>query len=264
MSISVHGAIMEFITGNNFQERCLLVLDERGLTWHTGVENETLTFFVKTDYIDNFFSSSLLPKDNFILLTHNSDYSINFSHEKYLEYPFLEKWYAQNVNFAHPKLIPIPIGIANSEWPHGDVSTLKSVMQSDFEKNRLMYANFNVNTNYKQRSYCLKFVPNQFVENNVPFQTYLTHTAQSYFSICPLGNGIDSHRIWESLYLKTIPVTERTYNIEYLKSKLNLPIILVDDWSELSTMSTLNTDQYFKLIESFDPSNLDINKLLQN
>lgn len=256
---------MEFITGNNFKKRCHFSVDEHGFGMRTGVENKTLIFFVKTDYVDKFFSSpSLLPEENFILLTHNSDYGVDSSHLKYLEYPFLEKWYAQNVNFAHQKLTPIPIGIANSEWPHGDVSILESVIQSDFEKSNLMYANFNINTNHKQRSYCLKFVPNEFVENNVSFQTYLTHTAQSFFSICPLGNGIDSHRIWESLYLKTIPITERTYNIEYLKHKFNLPIILVDDWSELSNMSILNTDHYLKLIDSFTPSSLDIDKLLQN
>ena len=256
---------MEFITGNNFKKRCHFSVDEHGFGMCTGVENKTLTFFVKTDYVDKFFSSPLLlPDENFILLTHNSDYGVDPSHLKYLEYPFLEKWYAQNVNFEHQKLIPIPKGIANSEWPHGDVSALEFVIQSDLEKNNLMYANFNINTNHKQRSYCLKFVPNEFVENDVSFQAYLTHTAQSLFSICPLGNGIDSHRIWESLYLKTIPITERTYNIEYLKNKFNLPIILVDDWSELSNMSILNTDHYLKLIDSFTPSSLNIDKLLQN
>ena len=255
---------MEFITGNNFKKYCNFILDENGFRQQDITrtkQHTTPIFFVKTDYVDSFFSGSLLPKENFILLTHNSDHSIGYQHIKYLEYPFLKSWYAQNVNLIHPKLIPIPIGIANSEWPHGDVSTLESVILSDLKKNQLMYANFNVNTNYKQRLYCLKFIDNRYIENNVSFQTYLNNTAQAYFSICPLGNGIDSHRIWESLYLKTVPVVEDTYNIRRLQNSLNLPIVIVKEWKELTDLN-LNIQLYNNTINSFNPDVLTIENFI--
>lgn len=252
---------MEFITGNNFKKHCTHILDEHGFKEQKHNTEDKSVFFVKTDYLDTFFNSSLLSEKKFILLTHNSDYNINSNHITYIEHPFLEKWYAQNVNFEHQKLIPIPIGIANSEWSHGDISVLESVMQSNFEKKQLMYANFNINTNYKQRSYCLKFIPNKYIENNVPFRTYLEHTAQSYFSICPLGNGIDSHRIWESLYLKTVPITESTYNISYLKRKNNLPILLIDNWADISNLN-LNDNTYKNLMHNFNPNTLLTTKFL--
>jgi len=255
---------MEFITGNNFKKYCNFILDENGFRQQNITRTKPQTtpiFFVKTDYVDSFFSGSLLPKESFILLTHNSDHSIGHQYIKYLEYPFLKSWYAQNVNLIHPKLIPIPIGIANSEWPHGDVSTLESVILSDLKKNQLMYANFNVNTNYKQRSYCLKFIDNRYIENNVSFQTYLNNTAQAYFSICPLGNGIDSHRIWESLYLKTVPVVEDTYNIRRLQNSLNLPIVIVKEWKELTDLN-LNIQLYNNTINSFNPDVLTIENFI--
>jgi hypothetical protein len=253
---------MEFITGNNFKKYCTHTLDEHGFKEQKQHNTEDMSmFFVKTDYLDTFFCSSLLSEKKFILLTHNSDYNINSNHINYVEHPFLEKWYAQNVNFEHQKLIPIPIGIANSEWSHGDISVLESVMRSNFEKKQLMYANFNISTNYKQRSYCLKFIPNKYIENNVPFRTYLEHTAQSYFSICPLGNGIDSHRIWESLYLKTVPIAENTYNISYLKRKHNLPILLIDNWSDISNLD-LNNNTYKNLMHNFNPDKLLTKKFL--
>jgi hypothetical protein len=255
---------MEFITGNNFKKYCNFILDENGFRQQNITRTKPQTtpiFFVKTDYVDSFFSGSLLPKESFILLTHNSDHSIGHQYIKYLEYPFLKSWYAQNVNLIHPKLIPIPIGIANSEWPHGDVSTLESVILSDLKKNQLMYANFNVNTNYKQRLYCLKFIDNRYIENNVSFQTYLNNTAQAYFSICPLGNGIDSHRIWESLYLKTVPVVEDTYNIRRLQNSLNLPIVIVKEWKELTDLN-LNIQLYNNTINSFNPDVLTIENFI--
>jgi hypothetical protein len=255
---------MEFITGNNFKKYCNFILDENGFRQQdiTRTKQQTTpVFFVKTDYVDSFFSGSLLPKENFILLTHNSDRSIGHQHIKYLDYPFLKSWYAQNVNLIHPKLIPIPIGIANSEWPHGDASILESVISSDLKKNQLMYANFNINTNYKQRSYCLKFIDNRYIENNVSFQTYLNSTAQAYFSICPLGNGIDSHRIWESLYLRTLPVVEDTYNIRCLQNSLNLPIVIVKAWNELTDLD-LNIQLYNNIIDDFNPNILTIENFI--
>lgn len=254
---------MEFITGNNFKEYCDFILDEHGFRQQTieYKKSQTPVFFVKTDYIEFFFSSALLPKENFILLTHNGDLEINSKHIKYLNYTFLQKWYAQNVNIIHEKLIPIPIGIANPQWPHGDISVLNSVIQSNPKRDRLMYANFSINTNYKQRSYCLKFISSKYIENNVSFQTYLTHIAQSYFNICPLGNGIDSHRIWESLYLRTVPIVEDTYNIRYLQRSFNLPIILVNDWNKLMNLDLSDT-LYNEVIGNFDSSILIVENFI--
>ena len=114
-----------------------------------------------------------------------------------------------------------------------------------------MYSNFNLSTNTKQREYCLQYIKPEYVENNVTFETYLQHTAESYFSICPLGNGIDSHRIWESLYLRTVPIVEETYNISYLQRSLNLPIVIIKKWNELPNLD-LNIKLYNNLIDSFN------------
>jgi len=48
--------------------------------------------------------------------------------------------------------------------------------------------------------------------------------------ICPRGNGVDCHRVWEVLYLGRVPVVERSIAMSFFKE---LPILFVDDWSEL-------------------------------
>ena len=242
---------MNFITGNNFKNISNYILDETGFRKNLETRDTPL-YFVKTDYIDNFFHSSLLPKREFRLITHNSDFSINQKHAMYLEYKYLKTWFAQNVNFQHTKLIPIPIGIANEQWSHGNKETLQSVIDKNYKKKQLMYANFNISTNPRQRKYCLQHIKSQYVENNASFATYLQHTAEAYFSVCPLGNGIDSHRIWESLYVKTVPIAENTYNIKYLTDTYRLPILLINDWSELSNIE-LNKNIYQSLMINFDP-----------
>lgn len=254
---------MNFITGNSYKRYAHYIWDEDGFHRNNQCYSNTLTFFIKTDYIIPFFNSSYITNNPFVLITHNSDLDINSSYSQYLELSNLIKWYAQNVNYQHKKLIPIPIGIANEQWPHGNTQILQSVIDRQYKKRALMYANFNISTNLNQRKYCLQYVKSEYVENNVSFETYLQHTAESYFSICPLGNGLDSHRIWESLYLKTVPIAEKTYNIEYLQKRHNLPILAIDDWADLPNLQ-LEDKLYQNYIEFFNKPTLIIEEILND
>lgn len=254
---------MNFISGHNLRDICNYILDDKGFRPNPLVqstESTTVKYFVKTDYIDLFFNQ-LIPDHNFILITHNSDYSINSRHAQYLDNSTLVKWYAQNVDYQHEKLIPIPIGLANQEWPHGDTSIVENIMHAEISKTRLMYANFSIKTNPSVRQYCLQFIPQQYIENNVSFFIYMTHLAQSCFSICPLGNGIDSHRIWESLYVNTIPIAEKTYNLQYLQKQYNLPIIFIEDWGELPSLD-LSSSIHKEMLNSWNVSHLDMTSFI--
>jgi hypothetical protein len=65
------------------------------------------------------------------------------------------------------------------------------------------------------------------------WRQYLKLLGSHQFSACPRGNGIDTHRIWESLYLGVIPVVERTELSEHWRA-CGLPLVLVDQWSEVT------------------------------
>jgi hypothetical protein len=51
------------------------------------------------------------------------------------------------------------------------------------------------------------------------------------FEISPRGNGIDCHRTWEALILKTIPIV-RTSRIDPIYD--GLPVAIVNDWDEVT------------------------------
>ena len=68
-------------------------------------------------------------------------------------------------------------------------------------------------------------------EPSLPWRQYLRLLGEHEFSACPRGNGIDTHRIWESLYLGVVPIVERTGLTEHW-SACGIPLVLVDDWSE--------------------------------
>jgi hypothetical protein len=58
-------------------------------------------------------------------------------------------------------------------------------------------------------------------------QNLLTHR----FVLCPPGNGVDTHRMWESLAAGAIPVVLRSHAMEPFKE---LPILFVDRYEEVS------------------------------
>jgi hypothetical protein len=53
------------------------------------------------------------------------------------------------------------------------------------------------------------------------------------------GNGVDTHRLWESLYRGSIPVIKRDLWANSL-IQYNLPISLVDDWDEINLSSIIS------------------------
>lgn len=249
---------MNIITGNKFKNLCDFVLDENGFI-KTNKDNEIKIFFVKTDYLDLFFSK-YKPNHPFILLTHNSDYHINISHLNYLNDSFLLNWYAQNVDISHPKLKSIPIGIANERWEHGNINIFEKIIKEENKKNNLTYCNFNINTNLEERSGCLNVIKKLEIKvsPSIDFENYLREVSKSYFVISPNGNGVDCHKTWESLYLKSIPIVTESININFYK---NLPILIIKNWESLDI--NYLTEKNYKLIwDNFNPETLTCNSFL--
>lgn len=225
---------MEFITGNKFKQYCHHSYDEQGYIVNSEPkENEILRIFVKIDYIHIFFT--IKKEKPYILYTHNGDLPVDDSCLKYFDDPFLIKWYGQNVMIIHPKLKSIPIGIANEMWPHGDEKVFNEVINQNLEKQRLIYVNFDVNTNPIERNYCLKHLAknNLHIQPKLPFKKYLEEVAKSYFVVSPNGNGVDCHKTWESLYLESIPIVTKSINSEFYK---DYPIVIIDDWSKFNPL----------------------------
>jgi hypothetical protein len=152
-----------------------------------------------------------------------------------------------NLFIVNKKLVPIPIGIANSMWGHGNLSIWKLILNktnlSINTKPNNIYMNFTVNTNFIKRQLCLNIMLTYNIPNvpNTNYYNYLNLLSTYKFAICPEGNGIDTHRFWECLYLKTIPIClKNTVTLYY--SKL-FPIILLDKWDDLN-LDNLNDNFY--------------------
>ena len=245
---------MNYLDGNTFKSLCYYQYEGNELKINK--EGRQNFIFVKTDFIYQFFTSFNIDF-NFTLITHNSDYDINSSHLPILNNKNLVKWYAQNVNYEHPKLHCIPIGLANDQWVHGNKIIFDKINKSNIKKIITCYANFDIITNPLERTYCLSHLPSEYVYSKTDFSSYLTQLKSSFFTVSPEGNGIDCHKTWEALYFKTIPVVKESTLTRNFKKK-ELPLILIKDWEEIRDIK-FTPQLYNTLISNFNPNNLNIN-----
>ncbi len=171
--------------------------------------------------------------DNTTIITHNSDIGVGPECLKYLNSNKIGKWFGQNRTVSHPKLFSLPIGLANSQWPHGNQETVNNIANQTNEKKYLVYKNFDLSTNYAKRRYVDEVTGANGIpmDANRPFSDYIKILSESCFVIAPPGNGIDCHRIWECLKLKTIPIVE--YH-ECFSQFTHLPILFIDKWERIT------------------------------
>jgi len=220
-------------------EKPKIILKENNLITFINLEidiKENDIVYCQLDYLEVLFRLiKKLDFNNIKIISTQSDRKINKS--LFDRKPnCISKWYSINVDYKHPQLVPIPLGIASYR-------NTKSVIFSDFTNlkhnnkiDKSVYTNFNVNTNYFHRIKAQRAIVNylgQNVKENVDYASYLVNLHSSVYCVAPWGNGYDTHRFWESLYSGTIPVTMVCTHYE---SFSDLPVILVNSYDEIKTI----------------------------
>ncbi len=220
-----------FFCANSIAARCRYVFNFGCFTVNEDQQNNW--YFCKTDYLDYFFAH-YAPDTEFVLFSGHSDSPIGRRYKRYLGRPELKAWFAANVVLRHPKLIPMPVGMANPHprWPNSDTRPLKRVQESSIAKTRLFHAAFKIDNNPRERRRCLRETGIE-LDPPRPFEEYVRELASAYFCISPRGKGIDCHRTWEALYLKTIPIVTRSALTVHHQ---DFPIVAPDDWSEFRSI----------------------------
>jgi hypothetical protein len=188
------------------------------------------------------------------LFFHNGDTTFTQAHSNaLLENNKIISIYSQNLSIPpHDRIKPLPIGIANSMWLHGNIYTWVSKLHMPLpKKQHLIYFYFEIHTNIHKRQRCFDIVRAKGIESQPKksLSDYIQALSTFKFAICPEGNGIDTHRFWECLYLKVIPICPRNIITEYY-SKF-FPVVLLNDWEDLN----INAMETF--YETCDWSNYD-------
>jgi hypothetical protein len=211
--------------------------------------------FVNTWTLNKFFKTIFpILKNKHTFISHNSDMGFNIKFTNFLEDNKVVKWYTQNKEFNHIKLHGLPIGIANQQYSHGNLNLLNKIISNTRQKDILVFKNFDINTNRNERLN----IDNITRKNGIGMtkcssqEEYFNFISRSMFVINPPGNGPDCHRVWESLYLNTVPVVKYS---ECFSDFVDLPILFINDWNDVTVTGLRQNIQNYK-IEKFNNDKL--------
>ncbi|MFI5335075.1 MAG: hypothetical protein ACHQT8_07980, partial [Chlamydiales bacterium] len=201
------------------------------------------TIFVKYDQLERFQTQFLHRiKNRFILISPNSgsgaDNPLPGKFAPLLSSEKIAAWFVQNIDRApSEKVIPLPIGIANHGWEHGNTALLdkyRSLAKKIEARKTGIYVNFSVQTNPQEREPCFQYfskLKGAKVAGSRSFEEYLQDLSDSVFVVSPPGHGLDCHRTWEALLMGCYPIVKHS-TLDPLFE--DLPVVLVSDWSEVT------------------------------
>jgi hypothetical protein len=251
------------ITGNKFSHLC---------------DGENI-IFCKTDFILEDFKRIERISNNIILVTGNSDLSIT---DKLVDIApsNIHKWFSHNSDTRNPLVCGIPIGLENIEecsranhgysWPHAIEKHSLIHLHSLFtEPTKKIYANFSMDTHstrVRVAEICrdLDYITTDTCNthntiNQKSYDCYLKDILDHEMVVCPRGNGIDCHRVWEVLYMGRIPIIKTEKAMDHFK---NLPILMLDTWEDLKDLNLLQDKLNQVKYNSKDLLNFDYWKTL--
>lgn len=249
---------MDLINGNTMSDLAdhVITLDSPNIPFD---KNSVDVIYCKTEYIKQLFKYLRNIKNKqYALITGKSDHPIilitgmSAKSVKRFYIPnkpnCIVKWFAVNAVQDHPQIFPIPLGIENhigkSKGKHTNhkwfIENIDRLCLK--EKQNVVYCNFKIETNPKQRKNVINILKNKglelIIDPPLPFEEYCERMSECKFVLCPPGRGVDTHRLWESLYLGCIPITLKSRIYQYY----HLPIVQVEHWEDLCE-DVLNIDR---------------------
>jgi len=196
------------------------------------------SIYCKVDHLIGLFDHIRKVRNRMVLVSSESDRPIT---TEFLEGcpPQIAHWFSTNIQTADERLSALPLGLANSYCG----ITLKAPLiaansRPIAERSRWLYVNFRTNSNPAVREPVMHQFRNMRNENwitvqeaGLGFEAFLEEMTSHRFVLCPPGNGIDTHRLWEALYSRTIPVAIAGPAMDAFR---DLPILFLEDFRQLT------------------------------
>jgi hypothetical protein len=177
--------------------------------------------------------------------------------------PISYKIYCQNNNYSHPNVYYMPIGIRDCyltiKPQHKDFYHIYLFNEGlkKVEKEYLCIIGGMGNT-HTDRNICFDELKNKsYIYNlsnlnydinftkmwgTIPVYELYKFMNKSHYIIAPRGVGVDTHRFFEALYLKSIPIVKKT-NTVFDKLYEHFPCLVINEWSDITEellLSNLN------------------------
>jgi hypothetical protein len=256
LKLGLRGSSKPYISGDSFRKEANLVWERSSSKFEVRDVKSDFVIFCESDCISD-LNEKILKKLTvpITLILGNSDQNHGYTFQNIKNSVGVKKIFAQNLETSMDGFYPLPIGLENL-WraSHGKTSAFKKLRKvSKIRKPRIMWT-FTIDTNPAVRSKAAQELSIVEVADRFGTMSSKEHRELllSYsFVASPPGNGLDTHRAWEAMYLGCVPIVLRSYMTEYFE-KLGLPIWVVDCYSQIESLSEQQlSEKYEKLQPGF-------------
>lgn len=199
--------------------KCHVLLSQFNENWgamSTPVPNRTVDW---GDLVKHWKDDGCSEEDIFHYLNHSNTLAV---------------FTVQHQAYDHPKVHSIPLGVPPEHVP----TILEAMQKPSANKTQLLMIN---DSGWEHRHAINKAVIKNFrgmVNNTYGYDgmtEYYEEMRRSKFVLCPSGLGWDSYRIWETLYMGTIPVIEHYNRADgWYRTFDGLPVMWVERMENLT------------------------------
>ena len=239
-----------YISGGAFKALCDYSIDDRyTLIPYDDAIEEGSRVFMKVNDIPSFLENP--PSVKVTVVISNSDEEFDDTLYKQIQ-PYVSQVFA--INCSASKANQIPIGFRDDGYtPHKDLTDILNDPNKSGEKEILCLVNFLIETNGGERQRALDrfsdeswatvdksylnyglqkatvFTIPETIQKRLEYYATLKRTK---FVVCPPGRGMDTHRVYETLFFGGIPIIKTSF-LDPMYEKLG-GCWIVDDWSEVT------------------------------
>lgn len=208
-----------------------------------------------------------IPDMNFIIFTNLEDTPIDKYIENIIPDNVLSIHAVNGLFYRHPKIHPFPYGLQRKMRAKDTrLSKIQRYIFSDLPPENLLYVNHSERTNVRERKGVKELFidkPWARVESSViDYESLLAKVKQHKFMICPIGNAVDCHRNWETLYLKRVPVMKKNDYLELLFK--DYPVLFVDNYSDITESLLIQNNHLYREAQQIDFNTLDLHKVFNS
>lgn len=154
--------------------------------------------------------------------------------------------FVQNLNYKVDKCHVLPIGVENLRLGrNGRKSLMRNELNWEEKIERVLIGPFS-DTHLERRdllNFADKVGPWDFQSDFISEVKYAALAGRYRFVACPRGNGLDTHRFWETLYRGSIPIVKQSIWSD-LVGELGVPLIAIEEWTEEAILGAISSSNY--------------------
>jgi len=239
--LSLRPSSYPYISGDTFRSACHFSFDGADPSLRVSAVRPRNAVFCESHLLERFLAE-VVPQicDPITLVLGNSDFDPSPQLARLLPSPQITNVFAQNLSIPIEGVNSLPIGLENA-WrhQHGVVSLFNTARQLRVQKLPRIMCAFSIHTNPGVRVAAANALLNNHLASQYQAlqpRDYVSTVRLHQFIACPPGNGLDTHRVWESLYLGTIPIVYQSQAMRDFQ-ELGLPIWIVANYSDLADLT---------------------------